>query len=665
MTQWLEALSQFHFLRPWWWLALLPVLGMVWLLKHSQAVQDAVTHLLSPALYRFLTQSESTQAQRRNAQWWPLPVILLLGIAGLAGPTVKQIPQPTFQVEVGTVLLLDMSLSMRATDVRPNRLTRARFKAMDFIAANKGGEMGVVAYAGDAFVISPITADGRNLATLIPALSPELMPVLGSDALRGLEVAAELLEQAGYQTGNIIWFTDGVDYAEMPELTKWLRASNYTVSVLAVGTAEGAPIQQLNGQLLKDPSGAIVIPKVNATQLKTLVEISNGHFSTTTADERDIVHLLDGLDNSASAVEQDDLVNSDKWYELGPYLLIPILLWIIWYSRPGYLFAIVACMLLPVWPQTAHAQNATGSNPTVPRLAPNLAQSAPTLPPPSVEQNLDVADPLAFLPKAFQNNAQRALQAYKAGDFDTAQSLFDDAQWLANTLYQQGDYAAALALFAQDETAQGWFNQGNALAATQQYEQALAAYNQAIDAQPGFTEAIESKEALELFLQQQPPSEQQNGESEDNDANSEQNQESSQSESNESQHSEQQDDTQSQQQEQSGQEQSQDNQSQASQENESDASEPARKPEEEEDAQSQTPSEPQNQDDNAQQDAEAQSVQPSGEPLTPEELEEQQRLQSLLNKVPDDPGYLLKRKMQLEYQQRQRQRLPRSTKKDW
>ena len=89
---------------------------------------------------------------------------------------------------------MDMSYSMYATDIAPNRLTQARFKALDLLQLFKEGETGLIAYAGDAFTVSPLTTDVTTLENLIPSLSPEIMPSKGSNVLAGIDQAVSLLK---------------------------------------------------------------------------------------------------------------------------------------------------------------------------------------------------------------------------------------------------------------------------------------------------------------------------------------------------------------------------------------------------------------------------------------------------------------------------------------
>jgi Ca-activated chloride channel family protein len=138
---------------------------------------------------------------------------------------------------------------MYATDIAPNRLTRSRYKAIDLLEQLNEGGIGLIAYAGDAFTISPLTDDINNIKLLLPSLSPELMPELGSNPLAALTLAHDMLVNAGHSKGDIYWFTDGIDNYDIQDITDWSRSNNHRLNILGIGTSAGAPIKLNNGEL--------------------------------------------------------------------------------------------------------------------------------------------------------------------------------------------------------------------------------------------------------------------------------------------------------------------------------------------------------------------------------------------------------------------------------
>lgn len=669
--EWLEMLvnqitqhaMQLHFLRPQWLWALIPAAVIYGLIRSVKHRQNQATNMINDVLYNYLTQGGSqTQSTQRL---WPLLLGAVLAIVAMAGPTTQKIPKPVYDIAQAKVIVMDMSLSMRATDIAPDRLSRMSYKAIDLINANNGGEIGLIAYAGDAFVISPITTDGTNLNALIPGLRPEIMPEFGSEPELALEKAALMLEQAGYLNGDIIWFTDGVDYDQMPGLTSLLQSMPHRVSILSVGTPDGAPIKLTNGQLLKDSSGAIVIPRLDNASLQTLAGITNGAFTPITADEQDIKIIMQVADTLLADATKLNTLQGDDWYELGPYLLLPVIFIVLLYSRKHWVL-LLTIVLLPLCGLTLQQ----------PAFAQAMPQkSSADLPsPPSSELNAvqSIRTPLDFLPPALQNNNQKGLRAFQNGDYATSQSLFTDPEWQAQAQYAQGEYAEALAHFAQTDDALSQYNAGNSLAKLGQYDKALEAYQRANSLDSDFIEAQENQAALELFLQNQPPQDSSQDQSkQDQDQSDEQNDQEQQSQSQDNQESasdEQESQDQQSQQQQSQDEQSQQNQQQSEDQKEQPSPEESKDEQEQGDDQQkqqdkQQPKEP-TQPDEPQESQEVQAQQQE-QPLTPEEQEKMQRMQALMNKVPNDPGYLLKRKMELEYQQRKRQQAPRSRTKQW
>jgi Ca-activated chloride channel family protein len=361
-------------------------------------------------------------------------------------------------------------------------------------------------------------------------------------------------------------------------------------------------------------------------------------------------------------------LQGDDWYELGPYLLLPVIFIVLLYSRKHWVL-LLTIVLLPL----------SGLTLQQPAFAQAMPQkSSADLPsPPSSELNAtqSIRTPLDFLPPALQNNNQKGLRAFQNGDYATSQSLFTDPEWQAQAQYAQGKYAEALAHFAQTDDALSQYNAGNSLAKLGQYDKALEAYQRANALDNAFIEAQENQAALELFLQNQPPQDSSQDQSkQDQDQNDEQNDQEQQDQQSQSQdNQESASDEQQSQDQQSQQQQSQDEQSQQDQQQSADQTEQP-SPEESKDDQEQgddqqkqqdkqQPKEP-TQPDEPQESQEVQAQQQE-QPMTPEEQEKMQRMQALMNKVPNDPGYLLKRKMELEYQQRKRQQAPRSRTKQW
>jgi len=218
---------------------------------------------------------------------------------------------------------------MEASDLRPSRIARARFKVLDLLARYREGQTALVVFAGEPFVVSPLTDDTKTIAALVPTLSPELMPAPGDHAHTALRMADELLRQAGIQDhGEIVLVTDGYDDpAATLEVVSDLRAHGRRISVLGVGTTEGAPVPLADGGFLKDATGAIVVPRLNPATLSELAHQGGGRFVPLGADDKDIDALSSDTMAQAREVRPDSSSRQsmDRWREEGPWLVLIML----------------------------------------------------------------------------------------------------------------------------------------------------------------------------------------------------------------------------------------------------------------------------------------------------------------------------------------------------
>lgn len=600
-------LADFHFLRPLWLLAGLPVLLFGVLLYYYRREQSPWHSLIAPHLQHALLGGQLLVKKHPLA----LPLLMLCWLittVALAGPSWQKLPQPAFALKKATVLVLDMSLSMRATDMAPDRLTQQRFAALDFAGQLKEGELALLSFAGDAFVISPLTPDHNNIRLLIPDLKPEIMPAQGSNLLAALQQADKLLRQAGYIRGDVVVFADGFDNNSLRDIQDFLNNWPHRLSVLGFGTEAGAPVKLENGELLKTATGAVVIPKLPQTQLAALAKRSGGVYAQATAS----ANALDSLLNlpPLSALDQANAgkqIQGDQWQDNAIYLvwlLLPLLLLQRKYSS---LLSLGVLMLLPYQADAAEWRD------------------------------------------LWQTKQQQAIQDYASGNFTSAQNKFSDPLWQGNAAYRSGDYAAAEQAFRQaaeqNPDKDALHNLGNSLAQQQRYEEALAAYQQALEYSKDFAPAQQNADLMQQLLQQQ---------------------EQEQQQKQEQQEQQQQDGEKQQQQDADGEPQSNDNADSEgdtdseSQQQQTEQQQQNAEPEQQEQAEQQ----PMQTEEDVQPDAteQQQAVHETWPNATPEE---QQQLDNLLRKVQDDPALLLRNKMYLEYLKRQQQRLPKGVDEQW
>ncbi|QZN91714.1 vWA domain-containing protein [Idiomarina abyssalis] len=610
-------MSEFHLLRPWWLLALIPVGLLYWRFIYSQVHQAGWHQWLPGHLSKVLVKSGS------KPSLWPVHRFLIIGILAtlaLSGPTWERLPQPVYQLESGQVVIMDMSPSLLADDISPDRLTRMKYKAIDLVRAGLDGDTGLIAYADDAFIISPLTADNRNLMNLIPSLSPEIMPAAGSEPLLALQLADELLRNAGYPQGDIYWLTDGITSRDLNPLSSYLRSIEHRVSVLAVGTEEGAAIRDSSGRLLKE-NNQVIIAKTYPSRLEDLASITGGAFSSVTADNRDIEKLINQPPLTREGKDSEDQQQGDAWRDMGPYValfILPIML--LNWRRSGLFSPIMLAMLLP------------------------LVSFSPEL----------YAAQEPALEKYFLNQEQRAQRFYQQEQYEQAANLSKDPLRQGAALYRNGDYEAAADVFAQHSSPEAQYNLGNALAQQQQYDAAIAAYEKALEKRPDWSEAVENKQLVEQLKEQDSDSSDGSGES---------------SEKSDSQDDESKNDS-----EQNGNEQDQ----QKNESNNNDGPpDPGKdgqedgQPEQKKDQKEEATEEKEQQDSSENEGAEndEESTQQLQEKVREGEIdpEKAQQLEQWMNRVPDDPSILLRNKMLLESQRRRQRRAsePQGEDKKW
>ena len=617
--------SDFHFIRPYWLLAILGLFVAMWLLKRLRVSQSGWTKLIPTHLSKTLL--EQGISGKAFSTFWPF-TIGLIAIIALAGPTWQKLPQPVYQMKRGSVMIMDMSYSMYSTDIAPNRLTRARYKAIDLLDNLNEGDIGLIAYAGDAFTISPLTEDINNIKLLLPSLSPDLMPELGSNPLAALHLANDMLANAGHVVGDIYWFTDGIDFEDVRDINDWSKSFPHRLNILGIGTQDGAPIKLTNGELMKDDNGAIVLPRLSVEYLSGLVNQSSGVYQTISHKNNDIKALISNVDAQQEKEQGQNSNTGDQWMEAGPYLVVLILPLLLGYFRRGVMsVALVFFYLTP--PNDVYA--------------------------------IEWKD-------LWKTQDQQGQQAFNQEKFEQAASTFERPDWQGSAHFKAGNYEEALSAFEQGQGASSFYNQGNALAKLNRLEDAIQAYDEALKLDPSLEDAAKNKAIIEKLKQEQESQQQQDQEG---DQQQDGEQSESEQESQEQQNSDQKEGEQSQDQQQSdGQENEQQSQNSDNQQNEhSEAennekqSENTQESEEAKESEQQESLQAQESDPEANENSEEKQAQLARQEQI--DQEKAQKHQQLLNKVTDDPYLLLRNKMQLEYQKRRQNGSQSGVKKKW
>ena len=455
-------MADFHFLRPWWLLAL-PI--GVWLILHllrsgtkGGRWQAFVDEALQPFV---LTGTSVVIKERRNAMFAAI-CAWLLAIVALAGPTWERLPVPAVRSDEALVIVLDLSRSMDAVDLEPARLTQAKLKLLSLLERRESGQTGLVVFSAHAFTVAPLTSDVRTIALLVSSLSSDIMPSRGSYPEAGMTKAAGLLDQAGIPRGEILMITDSSVSPTALDIAQDIYRTGHTVHVLAVGTSDGGPIIEPGGGFLTDQSGQVVVPRVDTTSLRRLATNGGGRFATITADDRDLDYLLSlasglngMLENSSDESERFEI---DVWRDQGLWFVLVLLPFVALAVRRGWVLTWLVCFMLPI--------------PEVQALTWDDLWKTPD---------------------------QLGQEAFEAEDHSLASALFEDPMWRAAAEFRAEEFESSSATLEGLDTPDAHYNRGNALARAGQIGSAIEAYERALELD---TDHEDARFNRDLLLQQ-------------------------------------------------------------------------------------------------------------------------------------------------------------------
>ena len=454
------------FLRP-WWLLLLPlgVLLAYWITRNPSDSWRRVcdSHLLDDLLVDVKKTSSLLT-------WCLVMVGWTLATVALSGPAWDREKTELYQNVDATVVVFDLSRSMNSTDSLPSRIERARYRALEIIESMSNRSVGLVAFAGDAHDVTPVSDDVATVAHLIRSLHTDIMPIQGSNASEGLNRAKQLLKRSGYETGTVVLLTDGIDSAAFAEAQQ-LRNDGYQLSVIGIGTSIGAPVRLADGEYLRDSSGEFIIAAVDQRSLQELAVTGGGKFSLISNEASDFD--LAGLQVSRDARESYDSeqIETVQWLDRGAWFLLPLLPMAALLFRKGWLLTVVfICVAFP-------------------------------------------DDLMAFeWNDLWKRSDQRAASAVISGNFEDP-SISSSSQWNGIARYRQNEFDQAAKEFAKASDSVAHYNHGNALAKSGDLLAAVEQYEHALKNDPEFEDAQFNLALVQKLLEhEQMQSDQQEGE---------------------------------------------------------------------------------------------------------------------------------------------------------
>lgn len=646
----MSTLDLFHFLRPWWLMALVPAVVLALTLWYQKHRARQWQQIVAPELLKYLLDGQTT----RINPFYLLALLVSWVIAclAMAGPSWEKRPVAVEKNQQALVIMLDLSPSMMSEDLKPSRLVRARLKLIDLLRARKDGQTALLVYAGDVHVVTPLTDDVETIINIIPALHPNVMPAEGSNTEAAVERGLKLLKDAGIPQGDLLLMTDGVIADAQYSIIETMKQNGqYRLSVMGVGGTEPTPIPSSKGGFVRDGKRGIVTTQLNVSELQTLANQTRGRYRTLSNNSSDIDYLMNLPAPKKQETQKVDR-EFDSWYDRGHWLVILLLPVVLYCFRRGVLLSLLLIPLAGLSPTKSYALG---------------------------------WDDL------WKNKNQQAYDQLQQEQATEAAQNFEDPEWKASAQYRAGDYAEAAKNFSQFDTANAHYNRGNALAKAGKLPEAIKAYDEALKQQPDLEDAKNNRQLVEDAIKQQQQKQDQQNQDQKQDKNSDQQnkQDQQKDQKNQQDHSQQNQDKQqnqdsqnqknSDQNDQQHSEQDQSQQDQQKEQQKQDMKNQAQKDQQQEQQNNEQPSDKQQQnadqpkDEQQKDDEKKQAAQPAEEDkeqpaeqqdaqaATPADDgltdEERQAMEQWLRRVPDDPGGLLRNKFNYEHYKRNQEML--------
>lgn len=443
--------SQFHFLRPIFLWGFVPVVLI--LIIGLLSIRQEVTwkEMIAPHLRPFVIQKGNEHVKI----WMQIVgfLALSLGVLGLAGPTWKKVEVPGQKLETPLVVILDLSQSMLATDLQPNRLERAKFKINDLLKENPQARAALIGFAGTAHTIVPLTRDYDIITSHIDGLSPDVMPFPGSN-LQDALVLADTLMAVTDAPGTVLILSDDIGDAEFDLISEFVQNSQNSIQLLPINTASGADVPNVNGRgTLKDKEGNAIVSAMNEAVLAQLNSLERVTVNRLTLDNSDVELISKAVVKSLIFTEKPE-EKKDDWRDAGFLLIIPMAVLLLFWFRKGWvLYGLVLILFSSC----------------------------------SGDQTFEDL----WYTKDYQGQ-----KLSDQGDYKAAAERYEDPLRKGVAYYKAGDYEAAIQEFEADTSAYGAYNLGLAYYQNGDFAAAQGAFKEAVEMDPTMDQAAQNEQKM-------------------------------------------------------------------------------------------------------------------------------------------------------------------------
>ncbi len=316
----LSALEQFHFLRPVWLLLLIPAGLLMWSVYQRGDSLRAWRKIIAPHLLEHLISHDRGERGR----WRPvymLGIAWLVGTLALAGPSWRLQPSPLSEDQAAMFIVIKVTPEMLAQDIQPSRLQRSVLKVHDLLELKNDIRVGLIAYAGSAHLVMPLTSDAGIVNDFAAALEPAIMPVEGDEPGEAIALANQRLNTAAVP-GTIVLITDAVADSQRAALEEIYRQGGADVHILAMAA----------GPEVIPPPGSPPAPALDINSMREVARAMGGSVVPVTADKRDVESLSAKIESSLGHAPAQE---GQQWQDEGYYLLVLLALLILSFFRRG------------------------------------------------------------------------------------------------------------------------------------------------------------------------------------------------------------------------------------------------------------------------------------------------------------------------------------------
>ena len=474
-------------------------------------------YISAEQLHKLLPE-KAFSGRKRKIFFYLLGVTFL--IVSLTGPQYGYRWEEMQQRGVDIMIAMDCSKSMLADDIKPTRLDRAKHEVIDLLNMLEGDRAGLVAFSGTAFLQCPLTLDYQAFYIFLNVLTPDYLPVGGTDIAGALETAINAFDPDSPADKAVILITDGEATGDNPEkAAEKAKELGVKVFTIGIGSDEGVPVPEVNENgvkgFKKDLNGNIVITKLDENALKKISDVSGGEYVRSIAGDMDLKRIYENRIKSGMKAAELESGKKRVWEDRFQWVLFPALLFLlIEMLLPGkmilkrklFIWILISFTAIPFLHADAHADS-------------------------------------------FRKSVEAGADAYQKGDFDKALDQFAKAQVerpespevlydLGNSYYKKGDYASALQNYRQAEElykkahegktekngkelpflGKTAYNSGNALFKSGKMKEALSSYEKALELMPDDENTKKNIDFVKWIMENQPPqNNQQSGDSNDDD----------------------------------------------------------------------------------------------------------------------------------------------------